>query len=380
MRKNHSRLVFVCFAPARINDCTMLSPPALSPDTPRISVIIPVFNGGDGFAQCLEAIDAATPRPDQILVVDDGSTDRSASLAREKGFHVLSTAGRTGPAEARNIGARHAIGEVLFFVDADCSVRPDVIGCVRSLLEDHPTIDAFVGSYDDAPTAKNLLSQYKNLLHHFTHQMSAHDGYTFWGACGVIRREAFQQMGGFDRTYTQASIEDIELGYRLKAAGKKILMCPELQVTHHKRWSPLKLLKTDLFLRAIPWSRLILKTGEMADSLNISRVARLRVALSGLIPMSLVLAIFFPPILWITLALVVLLLVADGHVLSWLYRKRGLGFTLAILPWHWFSHFYSGVGFALAIMMHMWEGLPTRRLQSMASSIAEPAVESASPR
>lgn len=358
----------------------MLSPPATSPDPPRISVIIPVFNGGHAFELCLEAIDAATPRPDQIIVVDDGSTDRSASFAREKGYHVLSTAGRTGPADARNLGARHAIGEVLFFVDADCSVRPDVIGCVRSLLANHPTIDAFVGSYDDAPTAKNLLSQYKNLLHHFTHQMSAHEGYTFWGACGVIRKEAFQQMGGFDPTYTQASIEDIELGYRLKAAGKKILMCPVLQVTHHKPWSPFKLLQTDLFLRAIPWSRLILKTGEMADSLNISKVARLRVAVSGLIPLSLVVAILFPKMLWITTALVALLLIADWQVLSWLYRKRGLGFTLAILPWHWFSHFYSGVGFVLAIMMHVWEGLPTRRLQRMGSSITEPAVESTSSR
>lgn len=358
----------------------MLSPPAKSPDPPRISVIIPVFNGGHAFERCLEALDSATPRPDQIIVVDDGSTDRSATSARERGFQVLSTAGRTGPADARNLGARHAIGEVLFFLDADCSIRPDGIGCVRSLLENHPTIDAFVGSYDDAPTAKNLLSQYKNLLHHFTHQMSAHDGYTFWGACGVIRKEAFQQMGGFDRRYTQASIEDIELGYRLKATGKKILMCPVLQVTHHKPWSPLKLLKTDLFLRAIPWSRLILKTGEMADSLNISRVARLRVALSGLIPLSLVFAIFFAPILWITLALVALLLFADWEILSWLYRKRGLSFTLAVLPWHWFSHFYSGVGFALAIMIHVWEALSIQRLQRIGSSIPEPAVESSSTR
>jgi glycosyltransferase involved in cell wall biosynthesis len=353
----------------------MLSPPATSPDPSRISVIIPVFNGGQAFELCLEALDKITPRPDQIIVVDDGSTDRSASTAREMGFHVISTPGRTGSANARNMGVRHAIGEVLFFVDADCSVKPDVIGRVRSLIEKHPEIDAFVGSYDDAPTAKNLLSQYKNLLHHFTHQMSAPDGYTFWGACGVIRREAFEQLGGFDRSYSQASIEDIELGYRLKAAGKIIRMCPELQVTHHKPWRPLKLLQTDLFLRAIPWGRLILKTGKMANSLNISRVARLRVALSGLIALCLVVAILFPPILWIAAALAALLLIADWPVLCWFYRKRGLGFTLAILPWHWFSHFYSGVGFALATMIHLWEAPSIRRLQRLGMSITEPAVE-----
>lgn len=358
-----------------------MSPPtAASVCSPSISVIIPVFDGGQAFQKCLESLDKVSLRPDQIIVVDDGSSDRSASRAREMGFEVISTPRRMGAANARNLGAKHAIGEFLFFVDADCSVKPDVVQRVRSYIEKYPQIDAFVGSYDDAPTASNLLSQYKNLLHHLTHQRSAPEGYTFWGACGVIRREVFEQLGGFDRSYSEASIEDIELGYRLTAAGKKIRMCPDLQVTHHKQWGPWKLLHTDLFRRAIPWSRLILKTGKMANSLNISRGARLRVALSGLIALSLIFAVLFPKTLWIAFGLLALLLIADWQVLYWFYRKRGLGFTLAILPWHWLSHFYSGVGFALAFTIHTWEIFSIRRLQQVESSIREPLAERATSR
>ena len=210
--------------PFWVHASSMCNCPVETAKNATISVIVPVYNGEDTLRVCLGSIEKACPRPDQVIVVDDGSTDRSAHIAQEMGFKVISTAGRTGASNARNLGARHAIGDVLLFVDADCSVKQDVIGRVRSLVENHTDTDAFVGSYDDAPTAKNMLSQYKNLLHHLTHQMSAPEGHTFWGACGVIRRAAFEQLGGFDRRYSKASIEDIELGYRLKAAGKKIRM------------------------------------------------------------------------------------------------------------------------------------------------------------
>lgn len=338
-----------------IESPSMLSISHPSPEVAMkpVSVIVPVYNGGLAFASCLDSLLVASPAAAEIIVVDDGSTDGSADRARAAGVTVLSTPkGRSGPATARNIGARHATGEILFFVDADCSLAPEALGKVQEIFAGDSTVSALIGSYDDEPSARNLLSQYKNLLHHFVHHRSGPVGFTFWGACGVILRKDFEEVGGFDTSYNTASIEDIEFGYRLRAAGKQIRVCPEVQVKHHKCWRPKNLFHADFFLRAIPWSRLILRTGKVENSLNISRIARVRVALSGAMALCGLLSVMFPWMLWLVAAMAAVLLACDWTVLSWFAKKRGIFFAAAVIPWHWFSHFYSGCGLVVAMVQH----------------------------
>ena len=76
-------------------------------------------------------------------------------------------------------------------------------------------------------------------------------------------------LGGFDEGYRQPSIEDIELGYRLKQAGHRIRLCKALQVKHLKRWSVVSLLKSDFFDRALPWTELILRDRRVINDLNL---------------------------------------------------------------------------------------------------------------
>jgi len=349
---------------SEIQECGLQTQRDRQESSLRFSVIVPVYNGGLAFEACLESLKVARPAPAEIIVVDDGSTDGSADRARRAGLKVLSTPkGRSGPATARNLGAQEATGDILFFVDADCSLAPDALSHIEAIFESDPQVAAVVGSYDEEPSARNLLSQYKNLLHHYVHHNSGPTGFTFWGACGVIRREDFDAVGGFDTSYNTASIEDIDLGYRLRAAGKEIRMYPALQVKHHKCWRPKNLFHADFFLRAIPWSRLILRTGKMENSLNISRVARLRVALSGALAASSVISILFPMMLWVVGALALMLLACDWSVISWFGRKRGVGFALAVVPWHWFSHFYSGCGLLVAMFQHWMDGLQAKGLE-----------------
>ena len=94
-------------------------PPELS-----ISVIVPVYNGGDTLAACLQALQNQTRLPDEIIVVDDGSTDDSAEIADRFGLKVLRQR-NAGPAAARNLGAQRAQGQLLLFTDADCCPASD---------------------------------------------------------------------------------------------------------------------------------------------------------------------------------------------------------------------------------------------------------------
>jgi len=330
----------------------MPSPIAPPQALPSVSLIIPVYNGGEAFVRCLAHVALLDPRPREVIVVDDGSSDDSMSLAKASGATVLQTGRQQGPSVARNLGAAAAQGDVLFFVDADCEVQSDAIRVVMDAFASDESIDAMIGSYDDQPSAPNLLSQYKNLLHHYVHQSAGTTGFTFWGACGAIRRAVFQQSGGFDESYARPCIEDIELGYRLVAAGHRIRVCPALTVRHLKKWTPRVLFHTDFFLRAMPWSELILRSGRMENDLNISYAARARVALSMLIASGLVLGIWFRPAWLVAGVLSLLLLELDLPLLAWFRRKRGVMFTLRVLPWHWFSHLYSGVAFLVAWTRH----------------------------
>ncbi|MDH4209703.1 MAG: glycosyltransferase family 2 protein, partial [Anaerolineae bacterium] len=146
----------------------------------KLSVIIPVHNGGHEFHLCLEALQASTRCPDEIIVVDDASTDGSGDLARQHGVGVIRLDSPPhGPAFARNRGAEKARGDILFFLDADVAIHADALATTERCLTEHPEVAAVFGSYDAEPRAGGLVSRYKNLLHHYVHQHSRREASTF---------------------------------------------------------------------------------------------------------------------------------------------------------------------------------------------------------
>lgn len=244
-----------------------------------VSVIIPVFNGADHLDRCLACLRLSQEAPLECIVVDDGSTDNSAAIAARHGATVLSTEGRCGPARARNIGAAAAQGSILLFIDSDVTVHPDTVSLIVQEFAADPDLDAVMGSYDDQPSAPNFMSQYRNLMHCFVHQHSNRQATTFWAGCGAIRRKVFADFNGFDEKYKSAAIEDIELGYRMSAAGRKLALSPEIQVKHLKRWSLRSMVKADFFHRAVPWSELALRSGRMPNDLNLRISQRISVSM-----------------------------------------------------------------------------------------------------
>ncbi|MEW6272811.1 MAG: glycosyltransferase family 2 protein [Thermodesulfobacteriota bacterium] len=246
---------------------------------PSISVVIPAFNAARLLEACLTHLDRSTVAPLECLVVDDGSADDTAEVAARHGATVLATGGRQGPARARNLGAQHARGEVLFFIDADVCVEPDSVRKVADAFPADASLDALIGSYDDAPESGDFLSQYKNLMHSWVHHQGRRRASTFWSGCGAIRREVFLAHSGFDESYDRPAIEDIELGYRLVRAGRKVELDPALTVKHLKRWTFWGLVKSDVFDRGVPWTELILRDRCMPNDLNLHLSQRVSVAL-----------------------------------------------------------------------------------------------------
>ncbi len=236
-----------------------------------ISVIIPAHNNSNSLGRVLEAVAASKYSHYEVIVVDDGSTDASRDIAKSSAARVLELPKRPyGPAYARNRGAEMALGDVLLFVDADVVVCPDTLAKVADTFARHPEIAAMFGSYDDHPEAMDFVSRYKNLFHHFVHQQAREDAVTFWSGCGAVRRNVFFEMGGFDEaSYPRPSIEDVDLGYRLRAAGHKVALNKQIQVQHLKRWSLTSIIKSDIIDRGIPWAQLVLRTRSLPNDLNL---------------------------------------------------------------------------------------------------------------
>ena len=317
-------------------------------ESEAISVVMPVYNGCAFIARSLPPLMEMERRGElaEVIVVDDTSTDDTAVVAAAMGARVMPSGGRLGPGGARNQAAAQATGEVLWFVDADVVVHKDAAREIRRAFSE-PGVTAVFGCYDDQPPAKNFLSQYKNLVHHFYHHRGGGEASTFWAGCGAVRKDAFLAIGGFDVVrYTRPSIEDIELGYRLRAAGGRIVLWPALQGTHLKVWRFLNLIHTEVFCRAIPWSRLMLSQTGLVNELNVGTAERLRAVLAGLFFAGSAASLHPAVPGWVALALLGAIALANASLLRLFYRRKGLLFALGGLLFHQVYYLYSSAAFA----------------------------------
>lgn len=329
----------------------LLDPPEVAPDphvpersqassegptpTPRsthgLTVIIPVRNDPGNLERCLDALSQSQGAEFEIIVIDDASTDHTTQVAEGFNVQLLRQTERSGPAGARNRGARLAKYPHLFFVDADVCVKPDTVAKMLAQFERFPDVDAFFGSYDDTPGHPNVLSQYRNLLHHFVHQQGNRQAFSFWSGCGAVRTSVFLALGGFDTSYDNASVEDIELGDRLKRQGHTVQLVKDIQVTHLKRWTLWNMVLTDIRKRAIPWTQLLLRQGKIPNDLNLRYSQRLSAVFAAGLAGSLAVGSWFHPsmLIFLVLPTVALLLIDrwswNRPVPSWGRWLVGLG-------------------------------------------------------
>jgi GT2 family glycosyltransferase len=229
--------------------------------TPTLAVVVPATDDPPTLERCLAAIETGDRSPDELAV--------------QRGPHG------TGPAAARNAGSEETTAEVLVFVDSDVEVDAEALSRIEQHFREDPGLVAVFGAYDDDPADPRLVSRYRNLLHHHVHSGAAGEAETFWAGLGAVRRDAFEAAGGFDADrYPRPSVEDIELGMRLRRQGARILLDPRIRGRHLKRWTVASMVRTDFGRRGVPWMRLLLREGSGSTALNLGWRRRLSAASS----------------------------------------------------------------------------------------------------
>ncbi|MFV1986746.1 MAG: glycosyltransferase family 2 protein [Gemmatimonadota bacterium] len=337
----------------------------------RLSVIMPAHRAMEVMplaVQALEANDLSRDDWELVVAVDGDSMgrdeDRTAELALELADTVIRLPGRPrGPAYARNRAAEAARGEILLFVDSDVCVHQDVLRRLLETFDAEPEVAAIFGSYDDRPAARTVVSQYRNLLHHFVHQQGGGDAETFWAGCGAIRADVFHEVGMYDEWhFARPQIEDIELGRRLRRSGHRIVLDPTLQACHLKRWTLADVLRTDLRHRGVPWTRLILHEGPSAggSALNVHPINRLSVIFTwlafGILPAAPVFRSWWPVAVSVTLSFTVVLL--NFRFFATVWRAAGLKVALGSIPLHLMFYFSNGLSALSGAVVYSIVGAP----------------------
>jgi GT2 family glycosyltransferase len=272
-------------------------------------------------------------------VVDDASTDDSSSIAERFNCRIIKNAKNYGPARSRNLGARKARGETLFFLDSDTEVLDNTIDvAVNCLLQ--PGVDAVVGIYTKQPLNSGFFSEYYALLKYFgfSNKNIIQRYNVFSANCAAIKREVFFDCGGFKEFQWGVDIENEEFGRRI-AAKYNIILNPNLQVRHH--FGSFKKIVFIFNNRVYWWVRLFLREKKFEKALT-TRSFGLGTLAAPFAILTMFFAFFNLKILWVISAILFAVFIrAYGNFFVFLLKEKDILFGLGAFMASLFFSFIS---------------------------------------
>ncbi|MDI6785211.1 MAG: glycosyltransferase family 2 protein [bacterium] len=209
-----------------------------------ISIIIPVYNASNTLKECLEAIFASNYSNYEVILIDDCSTDNSLEIANNFPCKIVKLSQKSGAAAARNKGAETAQGEIIFFIDSDIIITPNALSIINENFS-NLEISGVVGLLSAKLRFKNFASQYKNLWMHYTYKILPDFVGVSYTSITAFRRNIFLELGGFDKCYKDANVEDTEFGQRFLTKNYKIYSDKRLEAEHIKHYTLNQVLMLD---------------------------------------------------------------------------------------------------------------------------------------
>jgi GT2 family glycosyltransferase len=204
----------------------------------RISVVVLTLNEGDLLRRTVDSLAATIAEGDEIIVVDDGSTDGSADFLRDAAGPVTLLSSRDlGVSKGRNLGASHARGDLLVFSDAHVETPPGWCDPLRRVLAD-PKVGAAATTLIDLVERDcrgyglRLTGPDLGLEWLDSDRDDAYSVPLLTGAFFAMRHDTFDAVGGFDEGMVRWGSEDVELSIRLWLMGYDLRMIPQVEVAH----------------------------------------------------------------------------------------------------------------------------------------------------
>jgi len=214
-----------------------------------VAVIIPVYNAESTIINCLESVIRQNYSSNEIIIVDNCSTDHSFELVRRyienSDFPGIQLAreDKRGAAAARNRGVMLAKSEIIAFTDADCQALPDWVEKIVLAFKETPSADIVVGTASGAEH-KTVVDRLTYVLRYKAAMMSTQKffdensffkGPIFATLNAAFRKSVFLKLSGFDESFGTAAGEDTDLYLRALKEKMRIVFNPEIKVIHRER-------------------------------------------------------------------------------------------------------------------------------------------------
>jgi len=229
----------------------------------QLSIIIPVKDRACLLEALLKELHSpqSLPQDWEIVIVDDGSAKSISELAKSYNCQYIRLETSVGPAEARNIGANAATGQMLFFTDSDCRITQEILLDAVKTLRCLGRGYILGGTYKPTPVDRGFFSEFQSIFVHYFETKKAPAADYIATHAMLIYREDFFLVGGFRQGWLPM-IEDVEFSHRAKRKGMALIMESAFQVGHFfgfSLWSSLR----NAFWKAHYWSIYLLETGKV---------------------------------------------------------------------------------------------------------------------
>lgn len=312
-----------------------------------ISVIIALYNAENVIGRCLESVYRSSFKDYEVIVVDDCSIDNSYEVAGRYPCRLFKLPVNSGPARARNFGVEQSKGDILFFIDSDTELEERALGLINETFKQEDNLAAVVGLPEKRSLGQGMASAYNALKNHYTLATAGRYCDYFTTQVGAVRRKTFLEVGGFDKRFRGADVEDIEFGLRLPK-GKTIIH-KDVLVGHH--FPGFISIAKKYFRRSILLARVVKRNKKMAGAhASILRSMLVLTALVSFISLSAVL--YYPGFFIIPVGLLVVFLTGNAGFFSFISRERGVAFMLISVFYEYVFSVIIGVGGITGMLFH----------------------------